>query len=69
MGDFSVSGERKAPYFLVPKKDSGFHPILDLRQLNQFVKVLPFHMLRKAVVLQVVSEHLHAISREDCKVA
>ena len=56
VGDFSVSGERKAPYFLVPKKDSGFHPILDLRQLNQFVKVLPFHMLRKAVVLQVVSE-------------
>ena len=33
-------------YFLVPKYDGGFRPILDLRGLNQFLKVLPFHMLR-----------------------
>lgn len=43
-------------YFLVPKKDGGFRPILDLRRLNQFIKVLRFHMLRTADVLQVVSE-------------
>ncbi len=29
-------------YFLVPKKDGGLRPILDLRQLNRFLKVLPF---------------------------
>ncbi|KAI2648570.1 Gag-Pol polyprotein [Labeo rohita] len=32
-------------YFLVPKKDGGLRPILDLRQLNRFIKVLPFKML------------------------
>lgn len=32
-------------YFLIPKWSSGFHPILDLRQLNKFLKVVPFRML------------------------
>lgn len=41
-------------YFLVPKKTGGFRPILDLRGLNQYLKVLPFHMLTTAEVLQTV---------------
>ena len=32
-------------YFLVSKKDGGLRPILDLRCLNAFIKVLPFKML------------------------
>lgn len=43
-------------YFLVPKKVGGFRPILNLRPLNRFIKVLRFHVLRTADVLQVVSE-------------
>ena len=39
-------------YFLVPKKEGGFRPILALRGLNSFLKVLPFHMLKTAEVLQ-----------------
>ena len=42
-------------YFLVPKKEGGFRPILDLRGLNSFLKVLPFHMLKTAEVLQAVA--------------
>ncbi|XP_035991606.1 uncharacterized protein LOC118562836 [Fundulus heteroclitus] len=41
-------------YFLVAKKTGGFHPILDLRGLNQYLKVLPFHMLTTAEILQTV---------------
>ncbi len=42
-------------YFLVPKKDGGFRPVLDLRGLNQFLKVLPFRMITTAEVLRVVA--------------
>ena len=42
-------------YFLIPKKDGGFRPILDLRKLNQFLKVFRFRMLRTVDVLQSVS--------------
>ena len=42
-------------YFLIPKKDAGFRLILNLRGLNQFLKVLPFHMLRTAEVLQAIT--------------
>ncbi|CAK6982227.1 uncharacterized protein LOC119020706 [Scomber scombrus] len=42
-------------YFLVPKKDGGFRPILDLRGLNRFLKVLPFQVLSTAEVLRVVA--------------
>ncbi|XP_056269652.1 uncharacterized protein LOC130193228 [Pseudoliparis swirei] len=42
-------------YFLVRKKDGGLRPILDLRGLNKFLKVLPFHMLSMADVLRTVS--------------
>ncbi len=32
-------------YFIVPKKDGGLRPILDLRQLNRSVSRLKFKML------------------------
>lgn len=43
-------------YFLVSKKDSGLQPILDLRGLNRYMKVLPFRMLTTADMLRVVSQ-------------
>ena len=42
-------------YFLVGKKGGGLRPILDLRELNRFLKVMPFHMLTTAEVLRVVA--------------
>ncbi|XP_036956139.1 uncharacterized protein LOC119020706 [Acanthopagrus latus] len=42
-------------YFLVEKKDGGLRPILDLRGLNRFLKVLKFHMLSTAEVLRTVA--------------
>ncbi|XP_013877945.1 uncharacterized protein LOC106527568 [Austrofundulus limnaeus] len=41
--------------FLVPKKTGGLRPVLDLRSLNVFLKVIPFHMLSVKDVLQAVS--------------
>ncbi len=38
-------------YYIIPKKVGDAGPILDLRELNQFLKVLPFHMLRTLDVL------------------
>ncbi|KAL0168890.1 hypothetical protein M9458_037112, partial [Cirrhinus mrigala] len=44
-------------YFIVPKKDGGLRPILDLRLLNHSVKRLKFKMLTiKQVVSQIRSE-------------
>ncbi|KAI2646546.1 Transposon Ty3-G Gag-Pol polyprotein [Labeo rohita] len=44
-------------YFIVPKKDGGLRPILDLRVLNRSVKRLKFRMLTiKQVVSQIRSE-------------
>ena len=44
-------------YFIVPKKDGGLRPILDLRLLNCSVKRLKFRMLTlKQVVSQIRSE-------------
>ncbi|KAI2646369.1 Transposon Ty3-G Gag-Pol polyprotein [Labeo rohita] len=44
-------------YFIVPKKDGGLRPILDLRLLNLSVKRLKFKMLTiKQVVSQIRSE-------------
>ncbi|XP_047454133.1 uncharacterized protein LOC125016013 [Mugil cephalus] len=42
-------------YFLVTKKDGRLRPILDLRGLNRFLKVLRFHMLSNAEVLRTVA--------------
>ena len=42
-------------YFLVAKKTGGFRPVLDLRGLNRYLKVMPFHMLTTADVLQSVA--------------
>lgn len=44
-------------YFIVPKKDGGLRPILDLRNLNRSVEALRFRMLTiKNVVSQIQSE-------------
>lgn len=44
-------------YFIVPKKDGGLRPILDLRNLNRAVGALRFRMLTiKNVVSQIQSE-------------
>ncbi len=44
-------------YFIVPKKDGGLRPILDLRQLNRSVSRLKFKMLTlKQVASQIRSE-------------
>lgn len=42
-------------YFLVPKKTGDLRPVLDLRGLNRFLKVIPFHMLSTREVLQAIS--------------
>ncbi len=42
-------------YFLIPKKNGGIQPILDLRDLSVFLKRLPFHMLRTADVIRAVN--------------
>jgi hypothetical protein len=42
-------------YFLLAKKDGGLRPILDLRGLNRFLKILRFHMLSTAEVLRTVA--------------
>ncbi|KAJ1190054.1 hypothetical protein NDU88_006793 [Pleurodeles waltl] len=41
-------------YFLVPKKEKGLHPILDLRSLNPFLKKEKFKMLTLAHVLSAL---------------
>lgn len=38
-------------YFIIPKKDGGLCPILGLRWLNTFVKLLPFKMLNTKQIL------------------
>ena len=43
-------------YFLIPKKDGRFLPILDMRRLNRFLKVWPFRILRMADVHQSVAQ-------------
>lgn len=41
-------------YFVVPKKDGGLRPVLDLRRLNTYLKQLPFRMLRTTDVLHSI---------------
>ena len=42
-------------YFVVPKKDGGWRPILDLRVLNRSLRTMTFRMLSPARVLKAVS--------------
>ncbi|XP_071400930.1 LOW QUALITY PROTEIN: uncharacterized protein [Centroberyx affinis] len=42
-------------YFLVPKK-GGLRPVLDLRRLNAYVKVLPFKMLHTRHILESIEQ-------------
>ncbi|XP_074544637.1 uncharacterized protein LOC141804210 [Halichoeres trimaculatus] len=51
----ACSGGFYSTYFLVAKP-TGFRPILDLRALNSFLKVMPFHMLTTADVLHTVAQ-------------
>jgi hypothetical protein len=53
-------------YFIIPKKDGGVRPILDLRGLNKFLKILPFRMLRITDVLQAVKQQ-HWFTTVDLK--
>ncbi|XP_033987890.1 uncharacterized protein LOC117483621 [Trematomus bernacchii] len=50
------SGGFYSAYFLVSKKVGGFRPVLDLRGINRFLRVLPFHMLTTADTLRVVTQ-------------
>ncbi|XP_033996783.1 uncharacterized protein LOC117491055 [Trematomus bernacchii] len=50
------SGGFYSAYFLVSKKVGGFRPVLDLRGINRFLRVLPFHMLTTADTLCVVTQ-------------
>ena len=43
-------------YFIVKKKGGGFRPILDLRQLNKFLKVFKFKMLTNVTLLNLIRE-------------
>ncbi len=43
-----------SPYFIVPKKDGGLRPILDLRVLNRALHKLPFRMLTQRRIFQCV---------------
>ncbi len=43
-------------YFLIPQKDGGLCPILNLRCLNAYVKVLPFKMLHIRDILESVEQ-------------
>lgn len=42
--------------FIVPKKDGGHQPILDLRRLNQYLKVLLFKMIHTKIIIESISE-------------
>lgn len=44
-------------YFLIPKKDGRFFPILHLRLLNTYLKVLKFHMLHRVDLLQGIMQN------------
>ena len=41
-------------YFLVPKRDGGLRPILDMRRLNAHVKILTFMMLQTRQILESI---------------
>lgn len=43
-------------YFIVLKVDGGHRPVLDLRPLNRYLKVLPFKMVHTGVVIQCIRQ-------------
>ena len=44
-------------YFIVPKKDGGLHPIVDLRVLNKSLRRFSFNMLTiPSIIQQIRSE-------------
>ncbi len=49
-----MKSEFYSPYFIVPKKDGGLRPILDLRVLNRALHKLPFRMLTQRRIFQCV---------------
>jgi len=51
-----------SPYFLVPKKNGGMWPILDLRVLNESVAKRPFRMLTIKRLLTCVQRNDFGIS-------
>ncbi len=55
-GPSSRDGVRalQGPYFIVPKKHGGLHPIWDLRVLNRALVKLPFKMLTQRRLFQCV---------------
>ncbi|XP_047240834.1 uncharacterized protein LOC124879987 [Girardinichthys multiradiatus] len=66
-GPLGDTGLFYSVYFLLPKKTGGLRPILDLRGLNAFLKVMPFHMLTTREVLQAISPGrlVHVIDLKD----
>ncbi|KAL2082588.1 hypothetical protein ACEWY4_022406 [Coilia grayii] len=64
VGESEQQGGFYSKYFLVPKKDGGTRPILDLRSLNCHLKVLRFHMLRTVHHIQA-GDWFTAIDLED----
>lgn len=50
-------------YFLISKKTGGFRPIFDLRGLDQYLKVLPFHMLTTSEILRAVTKYINRPQR------
>ncbi len=51
---FARRPPKYSPYFIVPKKDGGLRPILDLRVLNRALHKLPFRMLTQRRIFQCV---------------
>ncbi len=43
-----------SPYFIVPKKNDGLRPILDLRVLNRALHKLPFKMLTQKRIFKCI---------------
>ncbi|KAL0147675.1 hypothetical protein M9458_057010 [Cirrhinus mrigala] len=47
-------GEGRGPYFIVPKKNGGLRPILDLRVLNRSLIKMPFKMLTPKRIISCI---------------
>lgn len=45
-----------SPYFLIPKKDGRWKPLLDLRQQNGFIQKVKFHMISLVSIIPSLKE-------------